>query len=197
MTTRDAGSAPIEYRSVPPARGLSCAELTAGHPATRRTHARTITPWAAYGHSQQFRLRAQDAAGNWSEWQASTPLTVGLVEDTNRYMHYSTGWLQYSSTAASGGRYHYTTRVGATVSFTTTARQFAISDRVSPVGGSVYVYVNGVYQGKVSLYSSSGSYMHVLWSKDFGSSASRTITLKAAGTASRPRVYMDALLVGR
>ena len=158
---------------------------------------RTVMPWASYGRNYQFRLRAQDAAGNWSEWQLSTPLTVGIVEDTNRAMHYSTGWQMYASTAASGGRYHHTTRVGATVSLTTTARLFAISDRLGPLGGSVYVYVNGVYQGKVSLYASRGSYMHVLWSKDFGTSASRTITLKAAGSASRPHVYMDALLVGR
>jgi len=157
----------------------------------------TTSPWASYGHRYQFRLRARDAAGNWSEWQVSTPLTVALVQDTSSALRYSTGWQTLSSKYASGGRYHYTTRVGATVSFTTTARQFAIDDRVSPSGGWAYVYVNGVYQAKISLYASSGSYMHVLWSKDFGTSATRTITIKATGTAARPRVYLDAILVGR
>jgi subtilisin len=167
--------------------------------AGTRSFAASVTstvPWAYYFHSYQFRLRAQDAAGNWSEWQVSTPLTVGIAQDTNRAMRYSSGWQTLSSTAASGGKYHYTTRVGATVSYTTSARQFAIDDRVSPTGGWAYIYVNGVYQAKISLYAASSSFHHVLWSKDFGTVATRTITIRAAGTAARPRVYLDAILVG-
>jgi hypothetical protein len=122
---------------------------------------------------------------------------LGMAQDTNAAMRYSSGWRTYASTAASGGRYHSTTRNGATVSFTASGRQFAINDRAGPTGGSVYIYVNGVYQAKVSLYAPRGSDMHILWSKDFGTTATRTITIKAAGTAARPRVYMDALLVGR
>lgn len=188
----DASSAIVSYQLQTAINGGAWG-ATSSFPA----RVRSTLPWATYGRTYQFRLRAQDAAGNWSEWQVSTPLTVGLLQDTNAAMRYSSGWHTYSSTAASGGRYHYTTRVGATVSYTTSARQFAINDRVSATGGWVYVYVNGVYQAKVSLYAAHGSYIHILWSKDFGTTATRTITLKAAGTASRPRVYMDALLVGR
>jgi subtilisin len=157
----------------------------------------TAAPGTANGHAYQFRLRAQDAAGNWSDWQVTTPLTLKLVEDNISAMHYSSGWHTFVSAFASGGRYHYTTRAGASVSFTTAARHFAILDRVSPYGGWADVYVNGVFQARISMYKASGGYMRVLWSKDFGTLATRTITLKAVRTASRPRVYLDGILVGR
>jgi subtilisin family serine protease len=168
--------------------------------AGTRTIAATATTalaWVDWNHRYQFRLRARDAAGNWSDWQVAAPLTVGKVEDTSSAIRYSSGWSRFSNAAASGGIYHWTTRSGATASYTSTGRQVAIVARVSSFGGYAGVYVNGVYQGRISMYSASGGYKRVIWAKDFGTAATRTITIKAIPTASRPRVYLDAILVGR
>src|SRR4029079_15652814 len=58
--------------------------------------------------------------------------------------------------------------------------------------GKVKVYVNGVYQGTVDLYSSSTQYRAIAWQRTWSSSATRTIKLVVVGTAGRPRVDIGA-----
>jgi hypothetical protein len=96
-----------------------------------------------------------------------------------------------------GGTLHYTTVRGATVTATVSARQLAIVGPVGPSRGSAAVYVNGIYQGTISFRSSRASNRRVVWSKVFPTDAIRTLQIRALGTAGRPRIDIDAILVGR
>jgi subtilisin len=167
-----------------------------GNTRTFSAIARTYRPWAVLGHRYQFRLRAMDAAGNWSDWQPTPTINVARIEDAARGIRYSSGWSTFPSSSASGGRYHWTDRAGATLTFSSTGRYLALVGRLSKSGGDAAVYVNGVYQGRFSAYGAS-TYQKVVWGKDFGSSGVRTVTVRALGTRGHPRVYLDAVLTGR
>jgi subtilisin family serine protease len=164
-------------------------------PATNTAAGVTVTTrMAAFGHSHRFRVRAMDAAGNWSPWVAGTALRVGVVQDTNPALRWSSGWSGGTSVYASGGTMRYTTRAGASVSLTTTSRTLALVGPVSAARGSLRIYVDGVLQATVSQYSAIGASRKVLWTKTFPAAGRKTIKIVAVGTSGRPRVDIDAII---
>jgi len=62
--------------------------------------------------------------------------------------------------------------------------------------GKANVYVNDVYKTTVDLYSATTLKQRVVWSANYSTSATRTITIKVLGTAGRPRVDIDGFIVG-
>ena len=152
---------------------------------------------ATIGHNQRFRVRARDAAGNWSAWVEGPGIRLALVQQSSNLVHYSAGWATATSKYASGGSTRYATRRGASVRLTVAARHLAIVAPVSRTRGQAAVYVDGVYQGKISFYSTTGISRQVVWSKTFATDAVRTLELRLLGTAGRPRVDIDAFLIGR
>ncbi|MDQ6794743.1 MAG: NEW3 domain-containing protein, partial [Chloroflexota bacterium] len=149
------------------------------------------------GHSQRFRVRAEDAAGNWSDWQVGAPLSLAIVQDDRSQMKYSAGWHASADRWASGGSTRYTIQRGPTVRLTVRARQLAIVGSVARNRGSAAVYVNGVYQGTISFFSRVAASRRVVWTRTFPTDAIRTIEVRALGTVGRPRIDIDGILVGR
>ena len=148
-------------------------------------------------HSHRFRIRARDAAGNWSPWVEGPPLRLGIVQDGASGMHYSLGWYRSDSTYASGGTTRYTTRRYASVKLTMTARTLSIVAPVGPTRGRADVFVNGVYQATITLYSKVSASRRIVWTKTFDVDGAKTIEIRALGTYGRPRVDVDAILIGR
>jgi subtilisin len=153
--------------------------------------------WAPANHAYRFRIRARDTAGNWSPWVVGQAIRVGLLEDKSNLIHYSASWRHGTSRWASGGTTAFTASNGAVARLTVAARQFAIVAPVSATRGKVAVYVDGVYQGTVSFYSKVAASRRVVWSKSFATTAVRTLELRVISTSTRPRVDIDAILVGR
>ena len=149
------------------------------------------------GHNQRFRVRAQDTAGNWSDWQVGAALSLGIVQDDGSQMRYTSGWHATADRWASGGSTSYTTQRGSNVRLTMRARQLAIVGPVARNRGSAAVYVNGVYQGTISFFSRVAASRRVVWTRTFPTDAVRTIEVRALGTAGHPRVDIDAILVAR
>jgi hypothetical protein len=149
------------------------------------------------GHSQRFRVRAEDAAGNWSDWQVGPALTLGIVQDNSSPMRYSGSWHAIGDRWASGATVHYTIQRGSYVRLRVRARQLAIVGPVARNRGSAAVYVNGVYQGTISFFSRVAASRRVVWTRTFPTDAIRTIEVRALGTVGRPRVDIDAILIGR
>lgn len=152
---------------------------------------------AAIGHNQRFRVRARDAAGNWSAWVEGPGLRLSLFQQSSNLVRYSAGWVTAPSKYASGGSTAYAIRRGASVRLTVAARHLAIVAPVSKTRGQAAVYVDGAYQGTLSFYAATGVGRQVVWSKTFATDAVRTIELRVLGTAGRPRVDIDGFLVGR
>ncbi|HKG56107.1 MAG TPA: S8 family serine peptidase, partial [Candidatus Limnocylindrales bacterium] len=159
--------------------------------------ARSVVRAVAVKHTYRFRIRARDAVGNWSPWVVGPAMRIGIVEDTSDLIHYSTSWRRTADAWASDGTRTWTGRNGATARLTVAARHLAIVGPVSANRGWAGVYVDGVYQATVSFYSATTASGRVVWSKTFDVDAVRTLELRAITTASRPRVDLDAILIGR
>jgi hypothetical protein len=112
-------------------------------------------------------------------------------------MKYSAGWHASANRWASGGSTRYTTQRGPTVRLTVRARQLAIVGSVARNRGAAAVYVNGVYQGTISFFSRVAASRRVVWTRTFPTDAIRTIEVRALGTVGRPRIDIDAILIGR
>ena len=59
------------------------------------------------------------------------------------------------------------------------------------------MYVNGVLKATVDLGSAITLKQRILWSANYTSSATRTVTIKVLGTSGRARVDIDGFIVGR
>jgi subtilisin len=147
------------------------------------------------GHTHRFRIRAADGAGNWSPWVSGLPLRLGIVQDTNPNLRWTSGWSKGTSSWASGGTMRYTSRAGASVTLTTTAKTLAFVAPVSSNRGSARIYVNGVLQATVSLYASTGASRRILWTKTYAA-GTKQVRIEAVGTSGRPRIDVDAILTG-
>ena len=149
------------------------------------------------GRSHRFRLRARDAAGNWSAWVTGAPLRLGAIDDQSPVMRYSSGWTNANRASAYLGKVSPTVRSGSVVTISTAAHTLALVAEVGPTGGWVEVTVNGSYQRRVSLWSSTTVGAQVLWIKTFPSDGPMLVELRSFTLGTRNTANVDALLVGR
>ena len=142
----------------------------------------------------QYRLRAQDAAGNWSGWAPGPALGSVLVQDRSSAVVYSGTWTKALYSGASGGSTTYATSSSARVRTTFSGRAIAIVAPWGPTRGSAAVYVDGVYRTMVSFRASSGLSRVVMYSTAFPALGTHTIEMRLAGNG---RVDLDAFVILR
>jgi hypothetical protein len=53
-----------------------------------------------------------------------------------------------------------------------------------------------VLKATVDLYSATTLRQRIVWSANYSTSATRTVTIKVLGTSGRPRVDVDGFIVG-
>ena len=151
----------------------------------------------AVGHRYALRLRARDAAGNWSPWVSAPATSVGVVQDTSRSLRRSGTWRRALSSVASGGSTIYTATAGSSLSLAFTGRGIAVVAPKSTTRGRFAVWLDGVRVAIVDEHASSLLARRVVYARAGLADAPHTIRLVALATAGRPRVDVDALLVFR
>jgi hypothetical protein len=96
-----------------------------------------------------------------------------------------------------GGTARSSSTKGSTVSYTFTGRSIAWVGLKAANRGKANVYVNGVLNATVDLYSSTTLRQRIVWSANYSTSATRTVTIRVLGTFGRPRVDVDGFVVIR
>jgi hypothetical protein len=152
---------------------------------------------ADHGTGTRYRVVAWDRAGNTSTSIWSATRTTSLIQQTSPAVSYRGTWTKGSSSWYSAGSVKYATARGAYASMTFTGRGVAFVSSAASNRGKANIYVNGVYQATVNLYSASGQYRRVVWAKTWPTAARRTIKVVVVGTSGRPRVDVDAFIVLR
>lgn len=158
---------------------------------------RTVSRIAATGRTYAVRVRARDAAGNWSPWAAAAPYRVLVYQDRSTVIRRAGTWYTYSSTAMSGGTTAWSRSKGASLTATVTGRGFALVMPKGPTRGQARVYVDGSLIATISLYRSSSLARQVVLSRAWAVEATRTVRVVVVGTAGRPRIDLDAIVVLR
>lgn len=164
---------------------------TTSLPAATRSVAVSVPAGAAV----TTRLRARDAAGNWSDWATSQPVVPSLVQDSSSAVRWSGTWRRYSSSSASGGTARYSTRAGASATHTFSGRGVALVMPKGPTRGHARIWLDGTLAGTISLYRATNLSRQVAFSKTWAEAGTHTIRVEVVGTRGRPRVDLDAIVV--
>ena len=159
---------------------------------------RTVVRNLAFGSNYHFRVRAKDAASNWSTWAETTvPYRVTHTSDRSPSVHYSSSWAGAGSSSATSDTLMSTRRGGAIARYTFTGKGIAVVMPRSPSRGWVEVRIDGAYVGKFSLWASSLKARQTIFSRAWLTSATRTIELRTVTSSSRKLASVDAFVVTR
>ncbi|HYO43852.1 MAG TPA: S8 family serine peptidase [Candidatus Limnocylindrales bacterium] len=158
---------------------------------TTRQASRTV----AIGHVYTLRVRARDAAGNWSPWVESAPLAPIVSQETSETLVKSSGWTRYRLTKMSGGSSVYATRHAATITRTFTGRAIALVAPKSAKRGKASIYIDGAYVGTVDLYRSSPLFRVLVYTKSWTNPGQHSLKVVVQSTKNRPRFEVDAFVI--
>lgn len=147
------------------------------------------------GSTLKARIRARDAAANWSEWVESRPYGYGLVDDRSTAVRWSGTWTSYPAGSASGGSARYSTRAGASATHAFTGSGVALVMPKGPTRGHARVFLDGVLAGTINLYRASGVSRQIVFSRTWATEGTHSVTVQVVGTSGRPRVDLDAIVV--
>jgi hypothetical protein len=142
------------------------------------------------------RVRGVDRLGHIGSWAIGPGVRPVLYSDASRVITYR-GWSAVASTAALGGAMHRTSKAGATAVIRFSGRAIALVAPESASLGRFSVIVDGKAIGTVDLRRTSTRARTVVWKMAWSVSGPHVIVLKALGTAGRPTVALDGLVVLR
>jgi hypothetical protein len=111
---------------------------------------------------------------------------------------YSAGWHTTSSTVYLGGSTRYSSTKNASVTYATSgARSIAIVATKAASRGSFKVYVDNVYKGTISTYSTTTRYRQLVYQFSWSTAGTHRVKIIVSGTAGHARVDVDAYVVLR
>ncbi len=147
------------------------------------------------GHAYAVRIRARDAAGNWSGWVTDDPFRVVVSQDRSTTWHRSGTWHRSWSARWSRRSTLYSRQAGAAISRTFTGRGISVVSTRGRSRGAARVWIDGTLVKTIHLHRSSLHPRRVVFVKTWAESATHTIRIVAVGTANHPRVDVDAFVV--
>lgn len=165
-----------------------------GQTASFDSATRFAIRYLAVGQGHRFRVRARDAAGNWSAWAQGSQLVLGAIDSASSAMSYSSGWRRVETTWAWAGTLSATSTDGSRVRTTVANRTVTILAPVGPTRGWFDVYVDGVFHSRISLWASENATRRVVWVRNLAAGP-KVIELRALRNATRSLVYLDAIFV--
>ncbi len=170
---------------------------TLGTSATLSAAARQASGRMKPGHTYALRLRARDAAGNWSPWVESAAFAPVLSQDTSPTLARSGGWTRYARSWMSGGTSLYSRTRGKWVERSFTGRAIALVGSKSPRRGKAKVYVDGVLAATVDFRRSTAAHRRIVFTRSWATARPHSIRVVVLGTSGRPRVDIDAFVIVR
>lgn len=162
-------------------------------PVATRSITRTLAP----GQSVQLATRAQDAAGNWSEWAMSGPVTLAVVQERAAGVTRAGRWRLTTSSVMSGGTAIYNGVAKSWAQLTFQGRSVAFVAPWGPRLGRARILVDGVPVVMVDLHAAAISGRHVVFARSWPADGSHVLRVEVSGTAGHPYVDVDAFLVLR
>ena len=156
-----------------------------------------VTVFLAPGSTAyRFRVSATDCAGN--PTPTPTPgraFTLTALQETDSRIAYSAGWTREALAGAYGGSVKYSTAAGATATLSVTGHAVAWVVPRDATRGKADVSLDGTTIATVDLASPSPLARRVVWAANVQASATHALKLTNDGTAGRPRIDVDAVLV--
>ena len=124
-----------------------------------------------------------------------TITTSAVQETSSQIVRRDVGEGPHSGFSAGAVRWAKTR--GAAATFTFVGRSVAWYGPTGPTRGVAKIYLGGQYRKTIDLYASSFSPSRVLYTASYSTNATRTLKIVVQGTAGRPVVAIDSLVVGK
>ncbi len=158
----------------------------------------SVTLNLAFGSTQQFQVRAADAAGNVSTFALGGTFTVVKRENTSPAIRFSPSWRTFSSAGASGGSIKASSVTGATARYTFTGSSIAWVATKRANRGIAQVFVDGVMVATVDLFSAATQSQQIVFAQGGLAPGQHTLRIRVTGTHSAGstsnRVDLDAVV---
>jgi hypothetical protein len=143
-------------------------------------------------------VRAQDKAGNWSDWAPGLTFLVDSYQESSSAISYVGSWTQTTSSSAYGGALTYEKAKGVKATFSFTGRDVAWVTTKGPNRGKAEVWVDGVKVKSVDLYSSTTQARRTMFVQHWPDSGPHTVEVRVLGTknatSTGTRVDVDAFV---
>ncbi|GAB1641979.1 peptidoglycan recognition protein [Krasilnikovia sp. MM14-A1259] len=189
-----AGSVPIWLRwTAADAGGLRSVTLTRPGVVSLGTTAHAWASAAAPGRPTTWSVRAADRAGNTNTASVTrTPLLL-----TERTAVRAGRWTTVTGSGYLGGSALRSIAAGSSLTWTFTGMSASLAASRTPTSGRVRIYVDGRYSGIVDLRSPSARDRMAVWARSWPATATHTVRVVVEGTARRPGVTLDGLVLLR
>ena len=144
------------------------------------------------------RVRATDAAGNWSKWRSITRTTIVTDLTAVATRSHTSSWASSTARAAawSGTRY-VTTAIGQRLSVKVDGQGLALVAQQGTSGGRIAIVLDGAQVAVVDLASSSTRDRRVVWSTTWPTRGLHTVEVRTLDSPGADTVWLDALLTER
>jgi len=164
--------------------------------------ATSATPKLDAGNTYAFRVRAQDASGNWSAWEQGPAFKVNVLQEGAAAVSYAGAWSTETLSSASGGSLRHASAPGnsARLAFGGGALNVAW---VAPKGanrGKAEVWVDGSLAKTVDLYNSATQARRLVFAgKGLDPSVAHAVEVRVLGTKNASsggtRADVDAFVI--
>ena len=159
---------------------------------------REATYTLAYDLTYRFRVRAIDAAGNWSPWvEAVSTSRVHPFDDRSSRLYHTGTWSPASSASAYVTTLSGAKAGGAKIGLVFTGHSVSIVNPMSAHLGKAKVWVDGVYAVTLNLKKTTAASRRVLYARYFPAGGTHRISISVVGGLTYPLVRLDAFVVSR
>jgi bacillopeptidase F len=144
----------------------------------------------------QFRLRAEDRAGNASPWMLGDVFSLRDPQGSPP-ISFSGRWATHSSSQYYDGSTRYASAQGRSAALAFTGRQIALVSTRGPNRGRAKIFVDGALVETVDLYAPTFQSRRVVFTELWGSADPHTIAVKVItrnASSSGSRVDLDAFV---
>ena len=148
----------------------------------------------ARGVNCEFRLQAHDLI-NTSADSYSRVFHASVSQESAPTVTRTGAWSIANSSSFDGGHDRYSTKANSSMSATFTGTGLAWVAPTGPTRGAARVYLDGVLQKAVSLYSKTATFRKLMYTHMWAAQGTHTLKIVVVGTAGRPRVDVDAFVV--
>ncbi len=159
--------------------------------ATQTSVVLNLAPASTY----KFIVAAKDGAGNWSGWAEGATIKPVLYDDNLSAITYSSGWTRAAWNAATGGYLAVSAQTDATFRLRFTGRNIAWVATYATNRGQARVWLDGTYLGIVDLYRDSTLARAIVLSQNVSTGAEHELVVQVVGTANRPKVDLDGIVI--
>ena len=165
--------------------------------------ATTLTAPLYPDRAHQYRVRAQDKAGNWSAWASGASFALAAVQENSPGVAYPAGkWTMTTLNGAYGGYVKHASVSGARARFAFTGDEVAWVSTKGANRGKAEVWLDGVKVATVDLYSATIQTRQMVFSQGgLVPTKTHTLEVRVLGTknaaSSGKRIDVDAFLALR